>query len=138
MKIIFVHTYVKAANNQKTYTEYVGNYQTETETEVSSVFASDVWALISLLVLPLPPSIWPALLELHWRSLIMSLTKRIKNKSIYTVSLSNFSSLLLVTKRSCISNTGDKKYIQLLVVNDFSYCYLVMVPDFENWIICNA
>ena len=32
MKIIFVHTYVKAANNQKTYTEYVGNYQTETET----------------------------------------------------------------------------------------------------------
>ena len=111
MKIIFVHTYVKAANNQKTYTEYVGNYQTETETEVSSVFASDVWALISLLVLPLPPSIWPALLELHWRNLIMSLTKRIKNKSIYTVSLSNFSSLLLVTKRSCISNTGDKKYI---------------------------
>ena len=101
MKIIFVHTYGKAANNQKTYTEYIGNYQTETETEVSSVFASDVWALISLLVL----------LELHWRSLIMSLTKRIKNKSIYTASLSNFSSPLLVTKRSCISNTEDKKYI---------------------------
>ena len=101
MKIIFVHTYVKAANNQKTYTEYVDNYQTETETEVSSVFASDVWALISLLVL----------LELHWRSLIMSLTKRIKSKSMYTASLSNFFSLLLVTKRSCISNTGDKKYI---------------------------
>ena len=111
MKIIFVHTYGKAANNQKTYTEYIGNYQTETETEVSSVFASDVWALISLLVLPLPPSIWSALLELHWRNLIMSFTKRIKNKSIYTASLSNFSSPLLVTKRSCISNTEDKKYI---------------------------
>ena len=52
-------------------TQNVGDYyQTVTETsDVSSVFTTGSWIMIWFWILPLPPLMWPPLLELHLRSI---------------------------------------------------------------------
>ena len=52
-------------------TQNVGDYyQTVTEmSDVSSVFTTGSWIIIWFWILPLPPLMWPPLLELHLRSI---------------------------------------------------------------------
>ena len=105
-------------------TRWVGDDHTETETEPLSVFISESWILVWELVLPLTPLTWPPpLLELHWRSLAMSVTKRISRTSNVAATLkanSHLSSLLGFTK----AQEGEGGGIGLAMVTDIYWIWI--------------
>ena len=115
-----IDPHVKAPKKKKRrrLTRCVGDDHTETETEPSSVFISGSWMLVSELVLPLTPLMWPPpLLELHWRSLAMSETQRMSWTSTAAATLkanSHLSSLIGFTK----AQEGEGGRIGLAMVTD--------------------